>query len=271
MKAGLALVLSCLSSGCATQTGRGGPSACALPAATAAIAVERPRDAERHEYFVFKDEAKWWAPAPEDDERAEYRAALIRRLGGAAQLSPRELLLRQRAVHTVLSGDRAREAENIDAVLAGQAEIGPASCLEWRLFQWQARRFPMLARPTEFMAYVLRGHGEIRVYVSGADRVGGRLPGEVRARVLADVAAGFVPVAHLHNHPFMFDRTPGDRTWATAETVHDIAGALAPSMSDVQVYRGMREEFGLRAAWVTNGLDTSRLPAAAFAHLASWP
>lgn len=270
MHARLLLLISCLSAGCATRTGRNDP-ACMLPAATEAITVAGPRDAELHELFVLKDAAMWWAPAPEDGERAAYRAALVRRLGGAAQLLPEALLLRQRAVHAVLPGDQAREAENIDAVLAGQAEIGPASCLEWRLFQWQARRFPMLARPTEFMAYVLRGRGEIRVYVSGADRVGGRLPGEVRARVLADVAVGFVPVAHLHNHPFMFDRTPGDRTWATAETVHDIAGALAPSLSDVQVYRGMHAEFGLRAAWVTNGLETSRTPAAAFDHLASWP
>ena len=94
---------------------------------------------------------------------------------------------------------------------------------------------------------------------------------ESPASVIADVARGFEPVAHLHNHPFMFDREVGDRTWATPETLADIAGALAPSMSDVQLYRGMVEEFGLRGAWVTNGLDSAHFPWAAFDRLAGWP
>ena len=100
---------------------------CVLPAATEAIAVERPRDAELHEYFVLKDGAQWWAPAPEDEERAAYRAALSERLGGAGQLQPRALLERQKAMHAGLGGDRAREAENADVLLAGHGTIGPAS------------------------------------------------------------------------------------------------------------------------------------------------
>lgn len=152
-------------------------------------------------------------------------------------------------------------------------EVGPATCLEWLLFERQATRLPvpMLLRPTELSAYVLRGHGKIHVYMSGDDRVGGRLRGEVTERVTADVAAGYAPVAHLHNHPFMFDRTPGDRTYATEDTRADIAGALAPSLTDVQVYRSMRAHFGLRGAWVTNGLDTARYTAADFDRLSAWP
>ena len=69
----------------------------------------------------------------------------------------------------------------------------------------------------------------------------------------------------------MFDRTPGDRTWATAGNMRDIAGALAPSLTDVQLYRAMREHFGLLGAWVTNGLDTARYSAADFDRLSAWP
>ena len=273
--------------GCASQPSQGqsmGPQvpkepqerkSCVLPATLGTperIAVEAPRDAELHEYWAVPDSPEWWAPAPDDAERVAYREALLQRLGGAANLEPRALLRRQRAVHAVIPGDGAREAENSDALLSGQVgTIAPASCLEWRLFQRQARRFPMLERPTEFAAYILRGQGELHIYLSGADRVGGRLSGEVRARVIADVARGFEPVAHLHNHPFMFDRQVGDRTWATPATLADIAGALAPSMSDVQLYRGMVEEFGLRGAWVTNGLDSAHFPWAAFDRLAGWP
>lgn len=44
----------------------------------------------------------------------------------------------------------------------------------------------------------------------------------------------------------------------------DIAGALAPSMSDVAFYRGFRESHGLEEAWITNGLQTSRFHAGEF-------
>ena len=87
---------------------------------------------------------------------------------------------------------------------------------------------------------------------------------------MADVAKGFAPVAHLHNHPFMFDRKPGDRTWATPETVNDVGGGVAPSLTDVQAFRMMREGFGLRGAWVTNGLETGRFTSEDFDRLSAW-
>jgi hypothetical protein len=265
----VSLTLAC--AGPSAGTASRESAACVLDAQPEFIPVPEPIEGELNEAFDLPDSPGWWAPAPMDPEREQYRAVLVSRLGGEQGLQPRALLERQRAVHVSLTGDRAREAENIDAILQGKAgTLGAASCLEWRLFQRQAHRFPMLERPTEFGAYVLRGHGRIRVYLSGADRVGGKLRHEVRDRVVADVAKGFAPVAHLHNHPFMFDRKPGDRTWATEDTLQDIAGALAPSLTDVQAYRGMREYFGLQGAWVTNGLDTSRFSAEDFDRLSAW-
>ncbi len=246
-------------------------AACELAGAPEVIAVEGPVDGEVHEMFDLPDLPQWWAPAPMDAARSAYRAALVVRLGEAGIL-PEALLRRQLTAHAGATGNLAREAENGNALLHDKAgKIGPASCLEWRLFDRQHGRFPMLTRPTEISAYVLRGAGRLHVYLSGADRVGGRLRGEVTDRVLADVAAGFEVVAHLHNHPFMFDRAVGDRTWATAENIADIGGALAPSLTDVQLYRAMRERLGLRGAWVTNGLDTARYTAADFDRLSAWP
>jgi hypothetical protein len=164
-----------------------------------------------------------------------------------------------------------REIENVNVLLEGKAgSVSPVSCLEWRLFQRQARRFSMIERPTEFGAYILRGEGRVRVYMSGADRIGGKLHREIKERVVADVARGFVPVAHLHNHPFLFDRKPGDRMWTTEATVNNIEGGVAPSLTDVQAYRGMREHFGLRGAWITNGLDTAHFTAGDFDVLSAW-
>ena len=272
MRAIVCAVLLSLASACAATGPTRAATACVLATPPQVITVADPSPDELHELFELKDTPEWWAPAPVDGARARYQAALVARLGDAKAVEPLALLARQRAVHAGLPGELSREAENIDALTRGEVgRIGPATCLEWLLFARQAARFPMLERPTEFSAYVLRGQGRLRVYMSGADRVGGRLRGEVSDRVVTDVAAGYAPVAHLHNHPFMFDRTPGDRTWATAENMQDIAGALAPSLTDVQLYRAMRAHFGLLGAWVTNGLDTARYSAADFDRLSAWP
>ncbi|MCE9670561.1 hypothetical protein LY474_22405 [Myxococcus stipitatus] len=232
--------------------------------------ADRPLPGELHEVFDVPDASTWWEPAPDDTERQRYREALRARLG-AQGLAQRALLERSRALFAASPGGARREAENSSRVLDGSAgTVGPSTCLEWRLFQRQARRFPMLEHPTEFHAYVLRGQGRLRVYLSGADHVGGKLRHEVTSRVEADIARGFELVAHVHNHNFMFDRTPGDRMWTTAETVADVGGGVAPSLSDVQAYRGMRESLGLRGAWVTNGLETGRFTAEDFDRLSAW-
>jgi len=270
----LCLVLAA-TAGCTTaspSTPARATQACVLDVQPELIPVPDPIAGELNEAFVLTDSPEWWAPAPMDEEAEQYRAALLARLGSEQQFQPRALLQRGRDFHASLKGDMAREAENSSAVLDGRAGVlGPMSCLEWRLFQRQTRRFPMLEHPTEFGVYVLRDHGKIHVYLSGADRVGGKLRAEVRDRVVADVGRGFAPVAHGHNHNFMFDRKPGDRMWTTEESVNDVGGGIAPSLTDVQAWRIMREHFGLQGAWVTNGLDTARYTAEDFDRLSAWP
>ncbi|UQA62660.1 hypothetical protein [Polyangium aurulentum] len=246
------------------------PACGPLPERVEVIPVEKPYPGELNEVFDFPDESSWWAPAPMDPAQAKYRAALVARLGEAA-LAPRVLLERARKDHAAMTdANGAREAENMTRALEGTGTIGPISCLEWRLFQHQDARYPMLEHPTELGAYVLRGEGRIRVYLSGGDLAGGKLRHEVKDRVRADVGRGFVALAHLHNHNFMFDRKPGDRMWTTEATVHFVGGTVAPSLTDVHAYRGMREELGLRGAWVTNGLDTGRFEAEDFDRLSAW-
>jgi hypothetical protein len=266
----LSVLAGCAAPGAGTAS-REAP-ACVLDAPSESIAVPEPIPGEVNEVFDVPDAPAWWAPAPWDAEREQYRAALVARLGSAEALWPRALMERSLAVHPEHSDGTPRDVDNTRALLLGRVGmLGPVSCLEWRLFQRQTRRFPMLEHPTEFGAYVLRGHGRVRVYFSGADRVGLKLRGEVSERVAADVARGFAPVAHLHNHNFMFDRVPGDRMWTTQETVDDVGGTLAPSMTDVQAWRRMRAFFGLQGAWVTHGLDTARYTAEDFERLSTRP
>ncbi|KFA91945.1 hypothetical protein [Archangium violaceum] len=253
------------------STPPGESPACVLDAQPEVIAVPNPKPGELNEFFDLPDSPAWWAPAPMDAEREQYRAALVARLG-AEGLEQRALMERQHAIHTAMVGKPGqREAENSGRVLDGSAgKRDPANCLEWRLFQRQARRYPMLEHPTEFGAYILRGHGRLRVYLSGGDSVGGPLRHEVSDRVTEDTANGFEPLAHLHNHPFMFDRKVGDRTYANEDSVKDIGGALAPSLTDVQAWRNMREGFGLKGAWLTNGLDSLHYTSEDFDRLSAW-
>lgn len=137
-----------------TSTTREAPStaACELPATPAAtITVTRNAyPGELHEVFEVADAPEWWAPAPMDAERQRYRDALVARLGEQG-LGHRVLLERVHAMHAAMVGSpMQRETENVSRVLDGSAgKVGPISCLEWRLFQWQSRRYPMLEQCVE--------------------------------------------------------------------------------------------------------------------------
>jgi hypothetical protein len=247
----------------------GGPLAegCALPLRAGIVAVASPGPGELHEVYDLRDAAVLWQPVS-SAARTRYRDAVARRVGS---VTPHALLARQQRIFGAAeTPELAREATNGGLVLDGGAgRIAQVTCLESLLWERQAARYPMLEHPTEFSALVLRGAGAVRVYLSGADRVGQRIRQEVLSRVRDDLARGYTLILHLHNHPFLLGRRVGDRMWTTEETVEDVAGGLAPSLTDVQLYRSLRNDLGLQDAWVTNGLDTGRFDAADFARLAA--
>jgi hypothetical protein len=202
-------------------------------------------------------------PAEPDEAISRFREAVRGRL--VPDLDARSLIERQRAIFAGAAAEWRGEATNATLVLEGRVgTITPVSCLEAMLWKWQAARYPMLEHPTEFGAFVLRGHGRVHVYLSSADRVGQKIRDAITKRVQADASAGFRLVTHIHNHPFLFDRKVGDRMWTLEATKEDVAGALAPSMTDVQFYRNLRNSLGLQEAWVMNGLNTSRFAAGEF-------
>lgn len=254
-----------------SQSMASGEGTTALKGRSTLIEVENPKPGEKNELFDLADSDEWFQPVLMSKARSEYRAALLGRLGERG-LDQRDLLERQCKLYAAQSGKPSqRESENGRLVLDGRAgKQRPVTTLEWLLFQYQARRYPMIGHPTEFSAYVLRGNGRLHVYMSGADSIGTKLRYEVTKRAILDVKAGMEPIAHLHNHPFMFDRVPGDRLYTTEDSKADIGGALAPSLTDIQALRRMRDDFGLRGAWITNGLDTYEFKAVEFDRLSAW-
>ena len=242
----------------------GMPGACSLAGvAPELIVVPDAAPSEWHGRFDLPDYPRFWQPAAGDPAIAQFRDSVRARLG--AEPEARALIERQRKIFAAMPGDWSGEANNATLLLAGDAgRVAPISCLEAMLWKWQAARFPMLAHPTEFGALILRRSGEVRVYLSSADLVGQRFRSTIADHVRRDLADGFRLVAHLHNHPFLFDRVVGDRMWTVDGTVRDVAGALAPSMADVQFYRSLRGSLGLAEGWVTNGMQSAHFGAREF-------
>jgi hypothetical protein len=225
---------------------------CTLPQPRELIIVENPTSNEEHRLYDLPDQPWLWSRA-KSSERDAYAAEVTSKLGNYPE--PHALIERQMRVFEGKS-----EAKNSELVLSRKAGvIEPAFCLQTLLWVEQARRFPMLAHPTEMGAFILRKPGRLRIYFSSMDRNGQKIRSEVTSRVADDLAAGFVLAAHLHNHPFMFDRAVGDRLYTTEQTLNDIGGGLAPSLPDVQFFRSAANEYQLKEAWITNGIHSLRI------------
>lgn len=231
------------------------------------LAVSEAKPTEWHGRFDLPDSPALWQPIGSDATIEQFRDSVRARLG--IEPASRSLIERQQKLYAATPGEWRGEAANARMVLDGRAgTIARISCLEAMLWKWQASRYPMLTHPTEFGALILRSEGRVRIYLSSDDLVGQRFRGTIAELVRKDTASGFRLIAHLHNHPFLFNRVVGDRMWTMEGTVGDVAGALAPSMTDVQFYRNLRASLGLAEGWVTNGMESAHFVARDFELLA---
>jgi len=131
--------------------------------------------------------------------------------------------------------------------------IGPAGCLEMLLYGHQHGRMNTLDAPTEFTSIVLRApEGDrLRVYYYTINQDGiGRMDPIVEP-ALKDRQDGWEVLVALHNHAFH----PGQP---------EIDGILAPSEPDADFHVRFHAASDLREAWITNGVDTVRMPASSF-------
>ena len=146
------------------------------------------------------------------------------------------------------------EAPNANNRLVAQhakAWLRPASCFEKLLVGMQQERLDMFDSPSEFANFVLRWGNRVRIYIYTNNYAGvGRMT-PLTYLVMKDVKKGWRVQFALHNHPFH----PGQPA---------MNGPPAPSVADAHFHHNARAELGLPEARVTNGVDTVRIPAAAF-------
>jgi len=179
----------------------------------------------------------WWSTA-DPKGYGDFRARVRRHAGETDPL---------RLLQQVPSKNNQVVAEN------AKAWIGPANCLEKLLQQAQDRRIDTFRDPTEFAAFVLRSPDgktlRIYSYTVNQDGIGRITP--LADPVMADREAGWTVLGGLHNHNFH----PGQPL---------LNAPLAPSAPDAHFNVNFAREAGMAEAWITNGLHTVRIPAAAF-------
>jgi len=213
--------------------------ACVLPPARVVEQSGDPHAAGGRllQVWDMADAAVWWSDA-EPDGYAAFRAKVA---GKAGETDPVKLLAQVPWANNRLVAERAADW------------IRPANCLEKALQQAQDQRVDTFASPTEFMAVVLRSPdgAKLRVYfyTVNQDGIGRATP--VSGPATADSRAGWKVLGVLHNHAFH----PGQP---------ELNSPLAPSKPDAKSMVNLAATAGLAEAWITNGLHTARIPAAAF-------
>lgn len=222
---------------------------CALPTSPRIIASEGASSAKgsrRVQIWEVPDARVYWSETdPADPLFQAFKAGVARHV---PITDPVRLLRASPA------WDNPRLKQNNALVADGaDAWIRPAGCLEKLLLAYQHGRVDLFERPTEFAALVLRSPEGDRLRISyltiNEDGIGRMSP--LTEPAVADVEAGWRLEIALHNHSFHPDQP-------------SLNGVLAPSEADAQFAVNLAADAGLRAAWITNGLHTSRIPAQAF-------
>jgi hypothetical protein len=131
----------------------------------------------------------------------------------------------------------------------------PISCLEALLLDFQIRRNPtMTAEPTEFFAAYLQREQRLRVYYLTNDSTGVSGLKKLTDRIENDLSNGWKFIGNLHNHSFFMDALDSNQP----------QGVLAPSATDMKLFKSLKESLGLEEAAITNGFDTLHISAQDF-------
>jgi hypothetical protein len=138
---------------------------------------------------------------------------------------------------------------------ARSAQFKPISCLEALLLEFQIQRNPKMASdPTEFLATYLQRDGRLKVYYQTNDSIGISGLKKLTAWIAKDLTAGWKHIGNLHNHSFFMEALESKQP----------QGVLAPSATDMKLFKEFRKTLGLEEVAITNGFDTIHIPAREF-------
>lgn len=150
--------------------------------------------------------------------------------------------------------------DSINAQLIHSKTLGkirPINYFESQLLDYQISRYPLLSHPTEFHGFILFHDSLklVKVYFAASDQPWPPKPNIILKAVKNDLQKGWTFKCHLHNH-------------YEPKSNHYL-GILAPSMTDVQYYLFLTEEFNLEQAFITNGFHTVEIQKGEFPKLKS--
>lgn len=184
------------------------------------------------------DPVLWSDTLPESESYRGFRAEVTER---GIETDPVRLL------------ERSPTANNEIVLANADAWIGPAGCLEMLLYGHQHARLNTFSDPSEFGGIILRSPDaeRLRIYYFTVNQDGLGNMDTIVVPVLDDRRDGWEVLVALHSHVFH----PGQP---------EIDGILAPSEPDADFHIRLHEASGLREAWITNGIDTVRMPASSF-------
>lgn len=124
-------------------------------------------------------------------------------------------------------------------------QIRGINCLESLLLGEHMKRQPLQRGPTELGAYVLRKNLELLILFSSENEATVPFHPELKNYLKQALKDGWIPVYQIHSHPF-----------SLAQPAVDILGTIAPSRPDVNLYKTLLNEFGIKQTRVMNGFDT---------------
>jgi hypothetical protein len=141
-----------------------------------------------------------------------------------------------------------------------RAWIGPINCLEMLLLSEQNDRIALLDDSTEFLSVILRSLDEkrLKIYFFSKNENGIGNVSSIMVKIRADKAQGWILISMLHNHNFELHAP-------------ELNAAVAPSVPDGLLNQQLQLRDEIEAAWITNGLNTVRIPARAFGRFQSTP
>lgn len=126
-------------------------------------------------------------------------------------------------------------------------------CLESALMENHLHHYPL---PSEFAAILMSKDGQFKVHVLTWKETWAVSKSAVFEDWIEEqILQGWQPLTHIHNHPFYEGKI--------------LNGLIMASQGDVGVYKDYALRWGIKSAWITNGISTAKFKSEEFARLSS--